>query len=268
MTEIEQEIAQNMEHSELTENRREVSKDPTLFIKKVAIKDFLTYKDFTLDTFSQKCNLVLGKNGSGKSSFLKAIIYVLSDRYSNWTKQQKRGLLNNIAQQTSGRGSRTYWVEITLDNSQHRIPYNATEIAIKKSYNCETDREDYHINGQPITPKDLTNLLESANFSLSSSSQFQIVEQGKVQNLVDQGEQGFLEMLKQVTGTSQFDVKIGGMSKSIQDTSAKKDQLRQVLTQIKEKLSKLKDEIDVFNGYDKAEKDKKAMEKCLYFQKI
>ena len=58
------------------------------------------------------------------------------------------------------------------------------------------------------------------------------------------------------------------MSKSIQDTSAKKDQLRQVLTQIKEKLSKLKDEIDVFNGYDKAEKDKKAMEKCLYFQKI
>jgi hypothetical protein len=43
MTEIEQEIAQNMEHSELTENRREVSKDPTLFIKKVAIKDFLTY---------------------------------------------------------------------------------------------------------------------------------------------------------------------------------------------------------------------------------
>ena len=97
MTEIEQEIAQNMEHSELTENRREVSKDPTLFIKKVAIKDFLTYKDFTLDTLSQKCNLVLGKNGSGKSSFLKAIIYVLSDRYSNWTKQQKRGLLNNIA---------------------------------------------------------------------------------------------------------------------------------------------------------------------------
>ena len=86
--------------------------------------------------------------------------------------------------------------------------------------------------------------------------------------MVDQGEQGFLEMLKQVTGTSQFDVKISGMSKSIQDTSAKKDQLRQVLTQIKEKLAKLKDEIDVFNGYDKAEKDKKAMEKCLYFQKI
>ena len=41
-----------------------------------------------------------------------------------------------------------------------------------------------------------------------------------------------------------------------------------MLTQIKEKLNKLKEEIEVFNGYDKAEKDKKAIEKCLYFQKI
>ena len=44
------------------------------------------------------CNLIVGNNGTGKSSFLKAIIYVLSDRYSDYTKQQKRGLFNNIAQ--------------------------------------------------------------------------------------------------------------------------------------------------------------------------
>jgi structural maintenance of chromosome 3 (chondroitin sulfate proteoglycan 6) len=152
-----------MEISSVAESRREIN-EQTLFIKKVTIKDFLTYQDFTLDMLAPRCNLVLGKNGSGKSSFLKAIIYVLSDRYSNWTKQQKRGLLNNIAQQTSGKGSHTYWVEITLDNSQHRIPFNATAISIRKSYNCDTDREDYQINGQPISPKDLTNLLESANF--------------------------------------------------------------------------------------------------------
>ena len=122
---------------------------------------------------SSGCNLILGKNGSGKSSFLRAIMYVLSDRYSNLTKQQKRGLLNNIAQQTSASQQRqrsrtqtnaatsgaagaaksphadanTYWVEVTLDNSQHRIPYHAKEITLRKSYNCDTDREDYHING-------------------------------------------------------------------------------------------------------------------------
>jgi len=201
------------------------------------------------------CNLILGKNGSGKSSFLKAIMYVLSDRYSNLTKQQKRGLLNNIAQQTSvsqqRQRSRTqmnaaasgaggaaksqrmdasiYWAEVTLDNTQHRIPHNAKEITLRKSYNCDTDREDYHMNGQAITQKDLFNLFESGNFSLSCHSQFQIVEQGKVQQLVDKGEAGFLEMLKEVTGTAQFDQKIGSMTKSIDDAQGKKRQLQQVL---------------------------------------
>ena len=28
----------------------------------------------------------------------------------------------------------TYWVEVTLDNSHHRIPYHAKEITLRKSY--------------------------------------------------------------------------------------------------------------------------------------
>jgi chromosome segregation ATPase len=121
---------------------------------------------------SAGCNLVLGKNGSGKSSFLTAILYVLSDRFNGISKQQKRSMLNNIAQQASSTQQRqraaaraqnegpagavkhnidqthTYWVEVTLDNSQNRIPFRANELTVRKSYNCNTDREEYHLNGQ------------------------------------------------------------------------------------------------------------------------
>lgn len=75
-------------------------------------------------------------------------------------------------------------------------------------------------------------------------------------------------MLKSVTGTTQFDQKISGMQKSVAESQSKKEQLKQVLVQINEKLEKLKEEIEVFNGYDQVEKDKKAHERCLYFQKI
>jgi len=97
---------------------------------------------------------------------------------------------------------------VTLDNSSHRVPYNAKEITVRKSYNCSTDREDYLLNGHHITQKDLFNLFDSSNFSLSQQSKFLFVEQGKVSALVDKGEVGFLDMLKQVTGTAQFDLKI------------------------------------------------------------
>ena len=75
-------------------------------------------------------------------------------------------------------------------------------------------------------------------------------------------------MLKEVTGTAQFDNKIAGMNKSIDDAQGKKRQLQEVLTQIKEKLDKLQDEIEVYNGYDTLEKDKKAFERCLDHLKI
>ena len=55
------------------------------------------------------------------------------------------------------------------------------------------------------------------------------MEQGKVQQLVEKGELGFLEMLKEITGTAQFDSKIQGMNKSVDDAQGKKNQLHQVL---------------------------------------
>lgn len=94
-----------------------------------------------------------------------------------------------------------------------------------------------------------------------------MVAQGKVQELADKGEAGYLEMLKEVTGTAQFDSKIEAMGKSMLEAKAKKEQLQEVLQQIKSKLEKLGGEIEVFNGFDNLEKDKKAYERCLYAHK-
>ena len=43
-----------------------------MHIKSVAIKSFLSYEKFTMDQMAlgKGVNLILGKNGSGKSSFL------------------------------------------------------------------------------------------------------------------------------------------------------------------------------------------------------
>lgn len=61
----------------------------------------------------------------------------------------------------------TYWVEVTLDNSLKRIPSVYTDLIIRKSYNCETDQEYFHLNGHVVTYKDLVNLFEAGNFSMA-----------------------------------------------------------------------------------------------------
>ena len=72
-----------------------------MYIKSVTIKSFLSYEKFTMDQMSlgKGVNMVLGNNGSGKSSFLQgkfvshiseifyaAIIFCLSDSHSTKTK--------------------------------------------------------------------------------------------------------------------------------------------------------------------------------------
>lgn len=51
-----------------------------------------------------------------------------------------------------------------------RIPVEADELIVKKSYNTQTDREDYHLNDKHIRQKELFNIFESGGFSMQSAS--------------------------------------------------------------------------------------------------
>ena len=54
-----------------------------MYIKSVTIKSFLSYEKFTMDQMSlgKGVNMVLGKNGSGKSSFLQGKFVSLSLKF-------------------------------------------------------------------------------------------------------------------------------------------------------------------------------------------
>ena len=55
-----------------------------MYIKYVIIKKFKSYRELTyMEELSPEVNLVLGANGQGKSNFIDAIIFVLTDKYKN-----------------------------------------------------------------------------------------------------------------------------------------------------------------------------------------
>lgn len=57
-----------------------------------------------------------------------------------------------------------------LDNSSGKVPVESQELNIRKTYNCDSDKEDYYLNGKHILEKELFNLFESGGFSLSHHS--------------------------------------------------------------------------------------------------
>ncbi len=68
-----------------------------MFIRKVTVDACASYEELKMDEELDKgCNLILGKNGSGKSNFLHAIIFCLgsADDFKSKTKQEKRKFLH------------------------------------------------------------------------------------------------------------------------------------------------------------------------------
>ena len=54
-----------------------------------------SYKDQTvIEPFSPKHNVIVGRNGSGKSNFFAAIRFVLSDAYTQMGKEERQALLH------------------------------------------------------------------------------------------------------------------------------------------------------------------------------
>lgn len=149
-----------------------------------------------------------------------------------------------------------------------RIPVEADELIVKKSYNTQTDREDYHLNDKHIRQKELFNIFESGGFSMQSASQFQIIKQGKVQQLAEREDSGFLEMLCEVTGTAAFDDRLKKMQTSLTEASVKKNSLRSILTEIELKLEGLSVDKETFTKIEAIEMQKKSYQKALYVSKI
>ncbi|KAI6920794.1 hypothetical protein KC355_g17237, partial [Hortaea werneckii] len=60
-----------------------------MFIKQITIQGFKSYKDQTIiEPFSPKHNVIVGRNGSGKSNFFAAIRFVLSDQYTQMGREE------------------------------------------------------------------------------------------------------------------------------------------------------------------------------------
>jgi structural maintenance of chromosome 3 (chondroitin sulfate proteoglycan 6) len=72
--------------------------------------------------YSPGLNLLVGRNGSGKSNFFSAIRFVLSDAYTSMSREEKQALLHDGSTGAGGGATMSAFVEIEFDNKEARFP--------------------------------------------------------------------------------------------------------------------------------------------------
>ncbi|KAK1948607.1 Chromosome segregation protein sudA [Phytophthora citrophthora] len=233
-----------------------------MHIKQVVVCGFRSYKDqIAVEPFSQQHNVVIGRNGTGKSNFFDAIRFgLLTSRFANLRPEERQALLH----EGSGKHVMSAYVEIIFDNSDGRLPVDDTEVALRRTIGVKKD--EFFLNRKHIPKSDVLHLLESAGFSRSNP--YYIVQQGKVNALAVMRERERLELLKEVAGTKVYEDQRVKSLKILQETQTKRDKIQEVVSYIEERLSELEEEKEELKEYQQLDREQRALEYTMHEKEL
>lgn len=233
----------------------------SMHIKSVEIQGFKSYRSQSFpEHFSPKYNIIVGRNGSGKSNFFNAVHFVLSQKYARISAEERQKLLH----EGTGRGVMTAFVEVVFDNSDGRFPNDNKEVSIRRTIGLKKD--EYRIDGKTVPQKEFFSMLETAG--ISASNPYFIVEQGKVTSLTTMKESARLELLKEIAGTKVFDEKKGESLKIMEEAKDKQKTISDHIEKIRIKYKELETESKELKEFQVLDSKKRALEYTLFNREL
>lgn len=209
-----------------------------------------------VEPFSPKHNVIVGRNGSGKSNFFYAIQFVLSDEFSHLSAEERQQLLH----EGTGQRTMTAYVEIVFDNSDNRLPTDEPLVPLRRQFGVKKD--EYFWCKKKHTRSEVMNMLETAGFSRSNP--YYIVKQGKINQMATAPDNQRLKILKEVAGIRTFDE---NKDESHQLINVSRDKLEMVIgliESIEKKLETLEGEKEELKEYQKWDKMRRAVEYSIF----
>ena len=213
-----------------------------MWIKRLRIEGFKSFGDENIIDFHRHVNVVLGRNGSGKSNLLSTISLLLNA--SVVPSREKVHLVHDASARHQA------IVEITFDNSDGRLPVpsnavsktESSETVIRRVIGAKIDM--YYINARLATRSEIISLMEAAGFSRNNP--FYLVEQGQVSDLANCSESKRLKVVQDLAGLSSFDEKQANSVALLREAKRNSESAQEELDSLARELEDLKGkEVDV-----------------------
>lgn len=233
-----------------------------MYIKTLTIQGFKSYRDQTqIEPFSPRHNVVVGRNGSGKSNFFAAIRFVLSDAYTSMSREERQALLHEGVSVTT---TLSAYVEIVFDNSDNRFPTGREEVILRRTIGLKKD--EYSLDKKSASKADVMNLLESAGFS--KSNPYYIVPQGRITALTNAKDHERLALLKEVAGTKVYEQRRTESLRIMAETDAKRTKINELIDYIDSRLTELEEEKEELREFQDKDKERRCLEYALYQREL
>lgn len=131
-----------------------------MYLKELTLRGFKSFASTTRFSFEPGITAIVGPNGSGKSNVVDALAWVMGEQGA---KSLRGGNMADVifAGGTSRGALGRAQVELTIDNSDGRLPISYSEVTISRTM-FRSGGSEYAINRQPVRLLDVQELLSDS----------------------------------------------------------------------------------------------------------
>jgi chromosome segregation protein len=200
-------------------------------LKRLELIGFKSFADRTPFDFAPGITAIVGPNGSGKSNIVDAVRWILGEQSA---KSLRGGEMADVIfnGSTTRRSLGLAEVTMTFDNSRRQLNTDLTEVQITRRVYRDGQGE-YLINQQTARLKDIKDLFLGSG---AGTNAYCIIEQGRVENLLQSSTKDRRVIFEEAAGISRFKAKKIETLRRLERVDQNLEQLKAILAEVEKQL--------------------------------
>jgi chromosome segregation protein len=203
-------------------------------LKHLQLQGYKTFASKTEFLFPSGVTAIIGPNGSGKSNITDAIRWVLGEQsYSTLRGKRTEDMIFSGSQSRPRAGMAE--VILTLDNSDHWLPVEFSEVTISRRAYRDSQNE-YRINGSRVRLRDVSELLSQSGLSRRT---YTVIGQGVVDSVLSLRAQERRALFEEAAGIAHYRDKRADALRKLDETQRNLERVHDIVTEIEPRLKRL-----------------------------
>ena len=234
-----------------------------LLLRRLETYGFKSFAERTELEFGKGITAIVGPNGSGKSNISDAIRWALGEqsiRILRGNKSEDVIFAGSAKRRALGAAE----VSLVLDNSDHVLPIDFTEVIITRRIFRSGDSE-YYINKSSCRLKDIHELLADTGLGRDSMS---VIGQNKVDEVLNSKPEERRALFEEAAGITKYKQRKRDALRKIEETTQNLNRINDLLAEIQSQLEPMEINAQKTRQYRYFEKEHFAYQATLILHKL
>ncbi|AJS59263.1 chromosome segregation protein SMC [Paenibacillus sp. IHBB 10380] len=234
-----------------------------MFLKRIELTGFKSFADKTEMEFVRGITAVVGPNGSGKSNISDGIRWVLGEQSA---KSLRGGKMEDIifAGSDARKAVNFGEVSLTLDNEDHVLPLDFSEVTITRRVHRNGDSE-YLINKHSCRLKDITELFMDTGIGKEAYS---IIGQGRIEEILSTRSEDRRGIFEEASGIVKYKSRKKDAIRKLDETEQNLLRIHDLVTELEDQIGPLKEQSEKAVHYKHLREQLKSKEISMYVHQI